>query len=160
MESHMENLSPVVAYVTEEVRRQGHDVRAHDGISRVGYMLNAWAFALEHSSREPEIMLYVVEHMGRLIEPQHNAKGVRNCAVFVGGRACPPHERVISLLFALFEQQKTLTPMEFYKEFQLIHPFRDGNGRTGKILLNWLNGTLLAPIFPPADLFGRAIQNP
>lgn len=35
-----------------------------------------------------------------------------------------------------------------------------GNGRTGKILLNWLNGTLLNPIFPPADFWGRPIQNP
>lgn len=155
----MESLSPVVAYVTEEVRRQGHDVTQLDGIARVGYMLNAWEYALHESERKTPIMLHVVEDIGRLIEPRWNANGVRNCHVRVGYRPCPAPDLVPNLLYQLLDAH-TLPPMVFYKEFQLIHPFRDGNGRTGKILLNWMNGTLLNPIFPPADLFGRPIQNP
>jgi fido (protein-threonine AMPylation protein) len=46
------------------------------------------------------------------------------------------------------------------KNAMMVHPFRDGNGRTGKILLNWLNQSLNAPIFPPSDLFGSPIRNP
>ena len=38
--------SPVLTYVTDEVRRQGHDVAALDGIERVAWMLNAWRSAL------------------------------------------------------------------------------------------------------------------
>jgi hypothetical protein len=42
---------------------------------------------------------------------------------------------------------------EWYLGFEWIHPFRDGNGRTGKILHNWLNGTLDEPVLVQ-DYFG------
>lgn len=46
-----------------------------------------------------------------------------------------------------------LSPDEFYVEFEKIHPFVDGNGRTGKILHNWLLGTLGDPVLIK-DYFG------
>lgn len=151
--------SPVVAYVTEEVRRQGHNVETQDGITRVGWMLMAWAYALNFGDvRKPEIE--DVEKIGRLVEQSRNREGFRSVGVRVGSRLCPPPDRVESLLTALFLQRDALTALEFYKGFEEVHPFVDGNGRTGKILLNWLNGTLLKPVFPPSNLWGREIQNP
>jgi hypothetical protein len=38
---------------------------------------------------------------------------------------------------------------QFYYEYENIHPFRDGNGRSGKILYNYLLGTLENPQMPP-----------
>lgn len=147
----------VIEYVTEEVTRQGHDVSALDGIERVGWMLNAWSFALA-CSRKPDWGDTI--SLGMTIEPRKNQSGIRTVGVRVGPRICPHPQEVPHRLDRLFELRDSMTPLEFYKEFELIHPFVDGNGRTGKVLLNWLNGTLLAPIFPPADLFGELIRNP
>lgn len=157
--------SPVVAYVTEEVARQGHDVRALDGIQRVRWMLDAWTLALlwhaPPSGNRPLIpTLYEVIELGQRIEPEINRDGLRHCGVRVGAHIAPSHAKVKQMLGALLERQTDLTPLAFYREFETIHPFIDGNGRTGKVLLNWLNDSLLNPIFPPADFWGAPIRNP
>lgn len=152
-------IAPVVLYVTEEVWRQGHDIMAYDGIQRVGWMLNAWSFAIEQASAGPPTDMDAVG-LGCRMEVLANRHGVRTCHVRVGERHCPDPREVPRLLFELFARQESLSPLDFYRAFEEIHPFVDGNGRTGKILLNWLNGTLLAPVFPPDDFWGQRIRNP
>lgn len=148
----------VIDYVREEVERQGHDTTKLDGIERVGWMLDAWSWALAQPLKEIDTP-QVVE-IGKRVEREKNRGGLRRCEVRVGYHSCPPANEVYSRLDRLFEIAPSMKPVEFYKEFELIHPFEDGNGRTGKILLNWKNGTLLNPVFPPADLFGTPILNP
>ena len=45
------------------------------------------------------------------------------------------------------------TADDWYLAFEAIHPFGDGNGRSGKVLHNWLLGTLNEPVLV-ADYFG------
>lgn len=151
----------VIEYVTEEVKRQGHDIHALDGIKRVSWMLKAWSWALELSaaSTERPTMKDAIE-LGRIVEPGKNRSGLRRVRVRVGDRICPEPDTVYDSLNNLFEHGAALTPIEFYKAFEMIHPFVDGNGRVGKILLAWLDGNLLNPYFPPADLFGHPVRNP
>jgi fido (protein-threonine AMPylation protein) len=30
-------------------------------------------------------------------------------------------------------------PAEWFRRYEEVHPFVDGNGRTGQVLLNWLD---------------------
>lgn len=155
----------VVEYVTEEVRRQAHDTTQPEGIRRVAWMLLAWDYACTRDGAKPTIDDVLV--LGRMIEPEKNKAGLRTSGVVIKDsisglvvKRFPPAEEVPRLLASLFEHGAALTPLEFYKEFEMIHPFVDGNGRTGKVLLNWLGRSLLNPKFPPSDLFGESIRNP
>lgn len=149
----------VIEYCTEEVERQGHNTRVLDGIERVGGMLMAWSYALQVSPRLLPTIDYAIK-LGRFIEADKNFGGVRKCGVRVGAHVCPPPQEVPRLLIGLFGKIEDLKPLDFYRQFLEIHPFEDGNGRTGKVLLNWLNDTLLDPIFPPNDFWGHEIRNP
>ena len=137
--------SPVIAYITEEVFRQGHNLLTLDGIERVGWMTEAWCYALE-ASRTVRPAICDAAYLGILMEPTCNSQGFRQCDVTVDGRPCPSSDRVMPQLTVLFEQSDTLTPLEFYKGFEDIHPFEDGNGRVHR----WL--------FPPADGTGLDVS--
>lgn len=76
----------------------------------------------------------------------------RNVNVSVGGRECPDHRSIPALMDFLLEQvrgwQRSVmnnasrhdicTVADFHFVFEKIHPFADGNGRTGRALVWYL----------------------
>ncbi len=91
--------------------------------------------------------------LGTVIAPAWNHDRFRLTGVVVGSYVAPGYREVPRLIDNLIEVQEQLSPTEFFKEFEEIHPFRDGNGRTGAILWNWLEGNLEGSLtklqFPP-----------
>jgi hypothetical protein len=155
-------------YCAEEVQRQnpGNWDQAEE-LLRVGYMLRAWATAMSYALIYVRPTTFQINIMGQMMEPTENT-GLRKNGIGILDTGTGVRKKMgcdwtlIGLKMAdLLEAWDRMEPLDWYRAFLEIHPFNDGNGRVGKILLNWRNGTLKAnPIFPPHDFWGEPIKNP
>jgi len=140
----------LVQYCCEEVERQQARPIA------VYWMLGAWERAMsdwstagiEKSRRS--VHPGWIRGWGQRVDPVKNGAGWRQVQVWVGYHVPPIPELVQVAVLNLCEDiNDGLGADEAYKRFQEIHPFVDGNGRTGKILYNFILGTLSDPKMPP-----------
>jgi Fic family protein len=94
--------------------------------------------------------------------PAHHVGVVRNEQGWIGGTSpldahlvTPPPELVPALLDDLVEYANadSIEPVSqaavAHAQFELIHPFADGNGRVGRILVAWILVRRLALVTPP-----------
>ena len=157
----------VLKFCAEECKRQ------HSGEVSVYDMVVACNEAMAYKTGEPDNVLTnnFIEQIGMLVEPIDNAKGFRKVPIGIWDgytwiekakwdRVPELLETLLSSYYegALGHQEEYSAPInskiesaedEFYFEYENIHPFFDGNGRSGKILYNYLKGTLSSPQMPP-----------
>ena len=141
----------LVQFCAEEVRRQ-QDTPWH-----VWKLYRAFGWAQERYMKDITIYSATIREIGKLVDEDADM-GYRNDSIWIGGIAKMHHAAVPGAIDDLVNEQGKLTPLEFYARFEEIHPFFDGNGRSGKVLYNWKNGTLWNPVWPK-DLYG-GIENP
>lgn len=134
-----------IKWASEECARQ------NSGELSVHWLCNALHYAREEMRSPASISGLNILILGSLVEPEKNKYGFRTTQVYfqdMTKQALVPH-LISPAIERLVRQGDQLSAAEWYKEFQLIHPFLDGNGRVGSILYNLKRGTIGGPVVPP-----------
>lgn len=153
IEGNRLTLRQTALVISDKIAPQG--VRTEDIIETFN-SVDAWNFVKPYKGRLNKVFLCRVQYeiaknTSCRIQGDYRDSEVR----IMGSEHIPPKPELVSKLldelFAEFyTQKKTLHPIELatllHNKFVNIHPFTDGNGRTARLLMNWV---LLKNKFPP-----------
>lgn len=95
-----------------------------------------------------------IEYLGTLIDSANASFYRRIPVTFANMETGLHHDLIPQAMKTLLVNQQEMTVTEFLKEFLLIHPFADGNGRVAFLLFNLKNGSMDYPL-PLPDLFRK-----
>ncbi|MAG20165.1 hypothetical protein CL618_01900 [archaeon] len=114
---------------------------------------------------KPKINLELIEKIhDMLMENIDNRKGYRNHEINILGQPFKPSparyvKADVKLLLDWFEKNKKLNSLVlvslFHHKFENIHPFSDGNGRTGRVLMNYMLNSFGYPSFVISKRFRK-----
>jgi prophage maintenance system killer protein len=116
----------------------------------------AWRRVEEDAASEQPMRAEFVVELHDLVKPYHPQRGGwREQQVYIrGAQHVPPSAREVPRYmdqWVKYVNREEGDPVEraarAHAGFEAVHPFLDGNGRTGRLLMNWM---LLRADYPPA----------
>lgn len=134
----------------------------YDGDSLVQARL-AWDYLISQTKLNPEIIQSTHQLLmeNQDLPPKYKGKW-RTCRVWIGHNEAQPYEKIPQLIQTWLEEidviaktkhedeEKALLFQDLHVQYEHIHPFVDGNGRTGRMFWNFLrlkNGLPLKTIY-------------
>jgi Fic family protein len=116
----------------------------------LGDHFRAWDFMFKNFEKNLEekhiLRMHKLLMKNLLKNPKQNAGKYRECAIWIGRKGGPKYEQIPELMNSLEYDIINLSKdsniqdiWNIHHKFETIHPFVDGNGRTGRLLLNWLS---------------------
>lgn len=119
---------------------ESNAIEGEYGVEAFEDAVKAWEFIRSYEKISVGTILDVHQILMKRLNPRIAGR-IRDCNVTVGGKLCPPPYQVTALLNGWIQEHGGSILINKVEEahvaFEKIHPFEDGNGRTGRIIMNW-----------------------
>lgn len=129
----------------KEIREFLEESNAIEGVygkAALKQALLAWDFLMCHNSLTKRVILktHAILMKDTDLEPKYIGK-YRDCRVWVGGHEGLPsgdiEKEIKKWMYRTQESRIRVDSKDLHVQFEKIHPFVDGNGRIGRMLMNW-----------------------
>lgn len=127
-------------YDMDDYIHQSNLIEGYDSIVADKLLLKAWKRLLKVDQLDNPIIKLtqhtIVHHQDDLGKPERGHYRTMN--VWVGGRIGAAPGLIQHLMDNWLLDVPTTNPVAHHISFEHIHPFADGNGRTGRLLMWWM----------------------